>query len=117
MIAIPPIARQPMLLATGERMLLDIPDADRAEWVNSVEEKERARVREIFRCFAEILAARSLHAGARTAALKRHHLGWGWSAKTLLVLFWASDLLTHHGRKEGKSGTKKSPWRVKTERI
>lgn len=89
MIAIPPIARQPMLLATGERMLLDIPDADRAEWVNSVEEKERARVREIFRCFAEILAARSLHAGARTAALKRHHLGWGWSAKTLLVLFWA----------------------------
>ena len=29
----------------------------------------------------------------------------------------ASDLLTHHGRKEGKSGTKKSPWRVKTERI
>ena len=29
----------------------------------------------------------------------------------------ASDLLTHHGRKEGKSGTKKSPWRVKTERM
>lgn len=28
-----------------------------------------------------------------------------------------SDLLTHHGRKEGKSGTKKSPWRVQTERI
>lgn len=33
------------------------------------------------------------------------------------VSIQASDLLTHHGRKEGKSGTKKSPWRVKTERI
>lgn len=74
-------------LGNGERMLLDTPDCDHEEFINQVTAAERARVREIFSAFREMIAARSLKIGAESAALKRHHLGWGWSAKSLLNLF------------------------------
>jgi hypothetical protein len=79
--------RQPALLSTGQPMLLDIPDCDYDEWKHDVGRKERARLREIFCAFKEMLAARSIKAGAASAALKRHHLGRGWSAKSLKNLF------------------------------
>lgn len=81
--------RQPALLSTGAPMLLDVPDADLEEWKRDVEEEERARLRELWACFQEMLAARSLKAGSEAAAMRRKHLGWGWSAKALRSLFCA----------------------------
>lgn len=68
-------------------LALDVPDCDHEEFMGDVSAAERARVREIFLAFREMLGARSLKAGADSAALKRHHLGWGWSAKSLMNLF------------------------------
>ncbi|MES2697278.1 MAG: hypothetical protein V4773_27685 [Verrucomicrobiota bacterium] len=86
MIAHPPI-RQQALLGNGQPMLLDIPDCDHEEWYRDVETEERVRIREFFAVFREMLAARNLKAGAASAALKRRHLGWGWSAKSFKQLF------------------------------
>lgn len=82
--------RTPALLATGQPMLLDIPDSeeDMRDW-KLVKGDERARIRELFRCFAEMLSARNIKTGAESAAMKRHHLGWGWSAAALRKLFCA----------------------------
>lgn len=89
MIAHPLTIRQTPLLANGERMLLEIPDHDQDEWRTDVTEEEKARVRELFRCFVEMLAARTLTAGAAAAALRRAHFGLGWSATNLENLFRA----------------------------
>ena len=77
------------LAVTKSELLCDIPDCDHQEWTTTVSREERARIRELFRAFREMLAARNLKAGAISAALKRRHLGWGWSAKSLRQLFWA----------------------------
>ncbi len=75
-------------LASGPAIVPSIPDDDIEEWRN-LPEKERARVRLLLRCFAELHTADNLHAAAQRLALRHHHLGWGWSAKSLLRLYWA----------------------------
>ena len=75
------------LLADGRPMRFDVPDEDRKEWTGDISAEERARLREVWACFRQMAAARTLKAGALAAANARHHLGWGWSAKSLLNLF------------------------------
>ena len=75
-------------LASGPAMVPSIPSEDIEEWRN-LPEKERARVRLLLRCFAELHTADNLHATAQRLALRHHHLGWGWSVKSLLRLYWA----------------------------
>lgn len=85
------VVRKCALLATGARMDFAGPqpgDPDWQEWLDSTDADERARVREVLQALKEIAHARNFKAGARAAALQRTHLGWGWSAKTLLNLFF-----------------------------
>jgi hypothetical protein len=70
-------------------VVFDIPAADHDEWLNSVSAQERARIREVLAALAEIRRARNVKAGSEAAAMKRHHLGWGWSPKGLRNLYYA----------------------------
>lgn len=94
--------------------VLDIPACDYAEWTHDVTKHERARIRELFAAFAEMRRARTLKHGAHAAALKRHHLGWGWSAKALLNLEAAYRLGGHKPGDLTKTGAiyPAGDWRI-----
>lgn len=89
-------------------------DPDWQEWLDSTDAEERARVRELLQALREIAHARNAKAGARAAALKRHHFGWGWSERGLYKLWLA---FRNGGHKPGdwrKLGPTYAPgdWRV-----
>lgn len=89
---------QDLTPAVGTPQLLwDVPDCDQPTW-KQIDRDERVRVRELWAAFKEMRAARTLKAGAMSAAIARAHLGWGWSAKALLNLYRA---YTQGGHKPG----------------
>lgn len=56
---------------------------DHDDFMRLCEPPERARLRELGVCFAEIARAKTLAEGAAYAAARRRHLGRGWSPKML----------------------------------
>lgn len=60
---------------------------DHEEFMRLCDPTERARLRELGVCFAEIERAKNIEEGAAIAAGRRRHLDGGWSAKTLANLY------------------------------
>jgi hypothetical protein len=98
----------------SDGLLFDVPDCDlNGEW-KRYDIDERSRVMELFECFKEMRRAKNLKAGAMSAAMRRAHFGWGWSAKALLNLYRAYSNGGHKPSDYRKLGPvfKAGDWRV-----